>query len=85
MKIFSALTLYLIIIFSIMQNWLLLAAVVIFLFSAKYNSVFLIPLAIFIDGYFGNFYTTPTLSMASILWFIVVELLRPKFIHFSKA
>jgi hypothetical protein len=76
-----ATTLYLIIFFSYIQNWLLLATVAAILFSIKYNATALIPVAILIDGYFGNFYTIPTLSILSVFWFSVVEFLRPKFIR----
>lgn len=83
MSMIFATFLYIVITFSFIQNWLFLAVAAIFLFSIKYNSVALIPLAILIDGYFGNFFNIPMLSIAAILWFMVVEFLRHKFIHFQ--
>ncbi len=65
-----------------MQNWLFLAAIATFAFSIRFNPVSLIPLAILIDGYFGNFHTFPYLSILTIIWFLIVEFLRPRFVHF---
>lgn len=83
MRMILAIVLYVIIIFSFVQNWLFLTAATILLFSLKFNSMMLIPLAMLFDGYFGNFFTIPILSIISILWFVLVELLRPKFINFQ--
>ena len=75
--------LYIIITFTVLQNWLLTAAIATLMFSLRYGSITLIPLAILIDGYFGNFFTIPALSIGSILWFVVVDFLRPRFINFQ--
>jgi len=76
---FLAIILYLVIIFSFLQNWSLLTVPAVLFFSFKYNPVSLIPLAVLFDGYFGNFYTFPTLSALAILWFGLVEYTRPRF------
>lgn len=47
-------------------------------YSFWYNAITLIPLAILVDGYFGNFYTVPVLSMMVVVWYVIVEFLRPK-------
>jgi hypothetical protein len=78
MKIFTAISLYSIIPVLILQNWLLLAAIAVVIFSARYGAVLLIPLAILIDGYFGNFYTIPYLSFLATVWYVLVEYLRPR-------
>ena len=81
MKTFIAICLYLMIPVLILQNWLLLAAIVVVFFSVRYGSVLLIPLAILIDGYFGNFYAVPYLSLLATVWYVFVEYLRPRVIN----
>lgn len=73
-----AILLYTLVIFSFIQGWELLAFSFILIFSFWYNAVALIPLAILIDGYFGNFYDIPVLSFMAVIWFVVVEYLQPK-------
>lgn len=74
---FIAGILYLCILFSFLQNALLFAVVATVLFSFRYGAASLIPLALVIDGHFGNFHTLPLLSMVSIVWYMLVEYLRP--------
>ncbi len=81
MKPVISIILYLVIAFSILQNWLFVAAAAIVLFSLKYSSVMLIPLAILIDGYFGNFHSLPYLSLLSVWWYLVAEYFRPKVVN----
>lgn len=80
----TATLIFSLIVISIMQNWLLLAFFLIFLFSARFGTVALIPLAVMVDGYFGNYYSVPFLSFSSVAWFILFELLRPRFSSFKK-
>ncbi len=75
--IFSVI-LYMVILFSILQSSFILAGVSIIVFSIKYSSYALIPMAIVFDGYFGAFYEFPLLSCLAIVWCGCVELLRPK-------
>ena len=70
--------LFLVIVFSILQNALFIAAAAISIFSVKYSSYPLIPLAIVLDAYFGAFYQVPVLSLVSIVWVAAVELIRPR-------
>jgi hypothetical protein len=79
-----ALFIYLLIIISLIQNWLFVAAGLVVYFSINFNSVALIPLAMLVDGYFGSYYSIPYFSFAAVIWFVVVEYLRPRFVNFSQ-
>jgi hypothetical protein len=70
--------LFFIILFSVLQNALFLAAAAVSYFSVKYSAYPLIPLAIVIDAYFGAFYTVPVLSLLSVVWVAGVEFIRPR-------
>jgi hypothetical protein len=78
-----AISLYTLVIFSLLQGWLFPTFCLVLVYSFVYNSITLIPLAILMDGYFGNFYTVPVLSFLAVLWYIVVEYLRPKIANFK--
>lgn len=78
MNFIFGIILYLAIILSVMHNWFLLVFVIVVVFSLKFRSALLIPLAIFLDGYYGAFYTLPVLSTMSIVWFVFIEYLKPK-------
>ncbi|MEY3784376.1 MAG: hypothetical protein RLZZ230_698 [Candidatus Parcubacteria bacterium] len=69
--------LYLGIAIAILQNWLIVAVVFILIFSMRHGAILLLPMAIIIDGYFGNFYTLPMLSFTSVWWYLVVLYFRP--------
>lgn len=73
---FLALSLYLVIIFSFMQNhiWLGLFAAMIYTFT--FSAVLLLPLAILLDGYYGAFHTLPVFSLATILLYLLSEIIR---------
>jgi hypothetical protein len=73
-----AVVLYLIILFSIMQSAVLLGIVAIAAFTVRFSAVALIPLAIALDGYYGAFYEVPALSIASVLWYILSEVIRAR-------
>lgn len=76
--------LYLIIIFSFLQSWAVITFGVVVVFSFRNNPVFLIPLAILFDGYFGGFYTIPVLSLLSVIWFVIVESIKPTLANFNR-
>lgn len=80
---FHAIFIYSLIIFSVLQGWLIISAVSIALFSFYYNTAFLIPFAILVDGYMGAFYSLPILSFLAVIWFSLVECLRPRFVNFK--
>lgn len=84
MRIGFAILLYVVIALSVLQNWLVLAGFVIVIFSIRHDPALLIPLAIFIDGYFGNYGTMPYLSFAAVGWFALVEYVRPKLVNFQR-
>ena len=77
-----AIILYLSVIFTFVQGWEIVTFGLVLVFSFWYNAVALIPLAILLDAYFGNFNTMPTLSFLAVVWFILVEYLRPKVANF---
>jgi hypothetical protein len=78
MKILIGILLYTAIVIAILQNWLWLGGLFTLVFSLRYGAVTLIPLAILIDGYFGNFYGWPYLSLIAIVWYIFIEYIRPR-------
>jgi hypothetical protein len=73
-----AVVLYLVIIFSVMQSAVLLGVVAIAAFTVRFSAVSLIPLAIALDGYYGAFYEVPALSIASVVWYILSEIIRAR-------
>jgi hypothetical protein len=83
MNFLSSIILYTTALFSVLQGWLVMSLVSILLFSFFYSPAWLVPLAILIDGYIGSFATFPTLSFASLAWFVLVEFLRPKIVDFN--
>ncbi|MCD5381215.1 MAG: hypothetical protein LR008_01415 [Candidatus Pacebacteria bacterium] len=85
MKTAYAIALCLLITFSVLQGWLVLGVASAVLFSLYFNTAFLIPLAILIDGYMGSFHSVPMLSLAIVAWYGFVEYLRPRFANYSSA
>jgi hypothetical protein len=75
--------LFLLIIFSLLQNWLWLGFLLVVVFSIWYKPVYLIPLAILVDGYFGSFHFIPVFSLLSVLWYVLVEGVRPRIADFK--
>ncbi|NCT02049.1 hypothetical protein GW766_02240 [Candidatus Parcubacteria bacterium] len=78
MNTFLAVLLYSGIGFSIMHNWLLFAGLCISIFSIRHGAIMLIPLAIVLDGYYGNYYSLPYVSLLAVVWYIVIEQIRPR-------
>jgi hypothetical protein len=75
---YFGLALYLALIISFMQNVLWLAFIILVAFSLRYGGVMVIPLAIALDGYYGNFYTTPYLSLLAVWWYLLIDYLLPR-------
>jgi hypothetical protein len=46
-------------------------------FTYRVGAIWLIPLAICIDGFFGAFYHVPLFSIITTVWYLVSELVRP--------
>ena len=60
-----------------MQGWFVMTICFAFLFTLQHNAAWLFLIAILLDGYFGAFFSFPTLTVASILWFLVAEFIKP--------
>jgi hypothetical protein len=84
MKHGISLALYLCTALLLVQNQLLLAAVCAFWFSMRVNAVFLIPLAIVVDGYFGAFADIPYISFVATVWYLLSEYIKPKLLLYRK-
>ncbi len=61
-----------------MQSHFFTAGILVVLFTVKANPVWLIPMAIIIDAFFGAFYTAPYLSVIMVLWYIMSEFVKPR-------
>jgi vacuolar-type H+-ATPase subunit I/STV1 len=78
MKLLAYFLLYILIALLIIQNQLLLAGLLVLLFTYYVNAVWLIPLGFFIDGYFGAFAAVPVFSIIVISWYAFSEFIRPR-------
>lgn len=86
MKFLVSLFLYFGIALLVTQNHLWLAAAATILFTSRAGAIWLVPLAIFIDGYFGAFYHVPFFSIVASLWYVVSEFTKPQLIvQYGKA
>ena len=80
MKFLISLFLYFATALLIAQNHLWIAAGAALLFTFRAPTVWLIPLAIVIDGYFGAFHHVPLFSMVACVWYAISELVKPQLI-----
>jgi len=60
-----------------MQNLLPFTVLLGITFTMYFGAIWLIPLAVFTDAYFGAFGTVPVFSLIAIAWYGVFEFLRP--------
>jgi hypothetical protein len=60
------------------QNHLLIAFVLVVVFTFRRGAGLLIPLAFAIDGYFGSFTTLPAITIFTIAWYAVSAIVRPQ-------
>lgn len=67
---------YILISLAIFQNFIFLACLFVLFFTFKFGAAYLLPLALFIDGYYGAFYNIPYFSMLMLVWFGLSELVR---------
>ncbi|MCA9363425.1 hypothetical protein KC851_03820 [Candidatus Kaiserbacteria bacterium] len=81
MKVTSYIFVYVLILIAVLQNWLWLAAPLILFFSLRCGAASLIPMAILLDAYFGNYYHLPLLSLASVGWYCLVLILRTRMVN----
>jgi hypothetical protein len=73
-----AVVLYFMIIISVMQSYVIIGLVTVTLFTVQYGAVSLIPLAILLDGYYGSFYEFPVLSVVTVVWYVLSEILNAR-------
>ena len=66
-----------------MQNWLIIAFGAAVYYSFKSGPGILIPIGIVLDGYYGNFYTTPYLSLVAVLWYAIISYIEPRWLRNS--
>jgi hypothetical protein len=78
MKIFLNCILFCLIALTATSNNLLIAFFLVVIFTFRVGAVWLIPLSIFIDGYFGAFYAIPMFTIFSIAWYGISEFVRPQ-------
>lgn len=80
MRFLTAIILYFIIALLVTQNHLWVAAFAVGVFTFRVGAVWLIPLAMCIDGYFGAFYTMPYFSIGASFWYVASEFIKPRLI-----
>lgn len=78
MNTFLNIFLYICIVSLVLLGWFVLAAPLAIWFSFRASAGWLIPAAFLVDGYFAAFYTVPMLTVVTIVWFVLSELIRPR-------
>jgi hypothetical protein len=63
--------------FATLQGWFFIAVPLLLYFTFYYSAAWVVPVALLIDGYFGALYTFPKLTVFTLVWFIVSELIKP--------
>ena len=76
---------YFLIAVMVVQNHLLIAFLLVLVFTFRQGAVLLIPLAFVIDGYFGAFQTIPIITLFTISWYVISEFVRPQLLMQYKA
>ena len=61
-----------------MNNLLWLSALFTVFFTYYFGAVWLLVLAVLLDGYFNAFASLPMFSLVAIIWYIFSELLRSR-------
>lgn len=78
MKLFLDCLLYILIALTITQNHLVFGFLLSIIFTFRVGAIWLIPLAVLIDGYFGAFYSIPVITITAILLYVLSEFVRPQ-------
>ena len=65
-------------VFSLMQNAVLLTLFLVILFTLRFGAAWLLPAAIVLDAYYGGFTGVPGISLVALVWFVASELVRPQ-------
>ena len=60
---------------AVLQNLLWLAALFALFFTRFFGAMWLMPIAILIDGYFNAFASVPFFSLIAVGWYVLSELL----------
>lgn len=63
---------------AVLQNVFVVAVPLAIWFSFRCGAVWLLPVAFLVDGYFGAFYTLPMFSIITVVWFFIVEVIKPR-------
>jgi hypothetical protein len=82
--LFDILTYFLIAVM-VVQNHLLIAFLLVLIFTFRRGAILLIPLAFAIDGYFGAFAAIPTITLCTIAWYAISAIVRPQLLMQYKA
>lgn len=78
MRYVIASVLFLLLLFSFMQNWTVAFVLTLLLFSVRFSTIVLLPTAFFLDGYYGNYQVFPYLTGLALVWYLFTEFVRPK-------
>lgn len=78
MKLTFSIIVYCLLVFAILQNALIPALVLLFVFTLRHSALYVIPIAILIDGYFGAFGQVPVFALFAVFWYGFSEILREK-------
>jgi len=80
MRFFITLALYFFIALMVIENQLIVAALLVLWFTSRVGAVWLLPLAFLLDGYFGAFADIPYITITACVWYIISEYIRPRLI-----
>ena len=76
MRLFIDVALFFLLALSIMQfNWIFIVILGVGL-TYRGHALWILPLALSIDGYFGVFHSLPVLSLIAVVWYFGTETLR---------
>ncbi|MEY2665249.1 MAG: hypothetical protein RLZZ480_354 [Candidatus Parcubacteria bacterium] len=78
MKFLLTIILYVLIALMVMENQIVIASLLVLWFTYRSGAVWLIPLAILLDGYFGAFTHIPYISLVTCAWYVLSEYLSPR-------
>jgi len=82
MKTLGVVIVYFLIPLFFLKGWLWPFSFTVIWFSLRFGALPLIPLAVFLDGFFGHFYSLPILSIIAVIGAFAVESIRPLLSNF---
>lgn len=80
MRVFTHIVLF----YTFILHWWFLAVPLLFWISMRYGAGGIVMLAFLADGYFGNYYSWPVLSMLSLVWYVIAIYIRPRLVSVPK-